>query len=230
MKSLTGEIYAEWNKNQYKSSTSGSDSEGYVVTKTPQPNLQKSSFNPINGKTPKANSRTPKPNPTVELKKPKPLNQLGAGEHNVHPKQICSPNPSKTSVGLGKRQRVDEKEGDDEIGVANKQVKLQTPKPIPKTVGPTSVVKTQNQVSSSTIDDKVLMEAMFSGGVRDLINSTLRAKVQEFDLEKKRLVLKIELQEKLDTMSEQVQRLQEQVNTLEEISFPPEFMERLGTL
>jgi predicted nuclease with TOPRIM domain len=64
-----------------------------------------------------------------------------------------------------------------------------------------------------------------------LINSTLRAKVQEFDLEKKRLVLeKIELQEKLDTMSEQVQRLQEQVNTLEEISFPPEFMERLGTL
>ncbi|KAH0608329.1 uncharacterized protein H6S33_001463 [Morchella sextelata] len=117
--------------------------------------------------------------------------------------------------------------------VMNKQVKLQTPKPIPKTVGPTSVVKRQNQVSSSTIDDKVLMEAMFSGasGVRDLINSTLRSKVQEFDLEKKRLVLeKIELQEKLDTMSEQVQRLQEQVNTLEEISFPPEFMERLGTL
>jgi vacuolar-type H+-ATPase subunit D/Vma8 len=59
----------------------------------------------------------------------------------------------------------------------------------------------------------------------------LRAKVQEFDVEKKRLVLeKIELQEKLDTMSEQVQRLQEQVNTLEEICIPPEFMERLGTL
>jgi hypothetical protein len=116
------------------------------------------------------------------LKKPKPLNQLGAGEHNVHPKQTCSPNPSKTSVGLGKRQRVDDKDGDGEIGVAvgitlsccfnnlshiiqNKQVKLQTPKPIPKTVGPTSVVKTQSQVSSSTIDDKVLMEAMFSGGM-----------------------------------------------------------------